>query len=146
MAVLKMKLDEEAMEEAFFEETCLLGLATALPPYRLCWILNNHFDINFRCEPDMTLQLSKKDNDYYYLMYEYQLPNSSNRYLLYQLKNNNVSLLPEISTVDYLWLIQTGTPEDDAAYLAEELRNIPDIQFSRVIDRDQLKNVKSLLV
>ena len=143
---LKLKLDESAMEDAFFEDTCLLGLASALPPYRLGWILNEHFDINFTCEPEMTLESTKKDNNYYYMIYEHQLENSSNRYLLYQLKNNNVSLLPEISTVDYLWLIQSGESEQDAAEIAEELKKIPDIQFSRIIEREQLKNVKSLLV
>ena len=143
---LKLKLDESAMEDAFFEDTCLLGLASALPPYRLCWMLNEHFDINFTCEPEMTLESTKKDNKYYYMIYEHQLENSSNRYLLYQLKNNNVSLLPEISTVDYLWLIQSGESEQDAAEIAEELKKVPDIQFSRIIERAQLKNVKSLLV
>ena len=141
-----MKLDESAMEDAFFEGTCLLGIVSALPPYRLCWIINRYFDIDFACMPDMTLISSKKQVEYYYMIYEHCLPNSEHRYLLYQLKNKNLSLLPELAAIDYLWLIQTGCPEDDGQEIAARLRAIPDIQLVRVLHRDQLKNARSLLV
>lgn len=143
---LKLKLDEEAMQESFFEETCLLGIGSTLPPYRLCWMLNRHFDIDLVCDPDLMLSSTTKDLTCQYMVYEYKLPNSYNRYLLYQLKNNNVSLLPEIKNIDYLWMVQTADSEEDARNISEQLRTIADIQFSRIIDRAQLKNARSLIV
>lgn len=155
---LKLKLNEREMADDFFEDTCLLGIASSLPPYRLCWVLNDHFDINLTCEPDMTLELAEKDKPYmnkgiqtenvayFYTVYEYQLPNSCHRYLLYQLKNNNVSLLPDFKKIDYLWLIQTADSIEDTRDIADELRKIPDVLFTQVIEPSQIKNPQSLLV
>jgi len=145
-AKVKYKLDETAMEDMFFDETCLLGIGSALPPYRLCWLINQHLDLDFICDPDLMLQSVSKDRSARHAVYEYRLPNSANRYLLYQLKNNNISLLPEISTVDYLWLVQTFEYEEDAQAIASSLRSLPDIQFCQVIDRRQLKRARSLIV
>lgn len=144
---LKLKLDEALMEDGFFEETSLIGMVCALPPYRLAWVLNDFFDINFVCETDMTISISVKKNDPLFLpVYQYQQPNSANRYLLYKLKTENASLLPEIGHMDYVWLVQTGTHDTDAAGIYNGLRKIQDIILCQVLDRKQMKNLKNLLV
>lgn len=160
---MKLKLDELKMEDAFFEESTLVGIATGMPAYRLCWMLNNLFDINFVCETDMTItilqakkqdlfadmsmNLQDTDQEMVYLpVYQHQIPNSIDRYLLYKLKADNASLLPEIPRMDYLWLVQTWNHEEDAANIISELRKLPDIILSQVLERGQLKNLKNLLV
>ena len=62
------------------------------------------------------------------------------------IKNGNESLLPETRQLDYLWLIQTATPNDDALHIANELRNIADVQLAQILAPDQLKNINNLLV
>ena len=146
MSVTKYKLDEAFMEDAFFEDTALIGIVSGLPAYRLCWMLNNYFDIEFACEPDMTLALSVKGNISYLPVYQYQFKNSPDRYLLYKLKVDNVSLLPETGRLDYMWLVQTATFDTDVIDIANALKKIPDITLSQILERSQLKNVKNLLV
>lgn len=146
---MKLKLNEALMEEEFFEETSLIGISCALPAYRLCWVLNDLFDIDFVCEIDMTISISaKKDDPIHYLpVYQYLFPNGVNRYLLYKLKaDNNLSLLPEAGRIDYVWLVQTGTHEEDAADIIARLRRSPDIVLSQSLDRTQLKSLKNLLI
>lgn len=160
---MKLKLDELKMEDAFFEESTLVGIVTGLPAYRLCWMLNNLFDIEFVCEPDMTIDLKQEkkqdlfsdmgmnlpgtDQDTVYLpVYQYMVPNSMDRYLLYKLKTDNAVLLPELPRMDYLWLVQTWNHEEDAANIISELRKLPDIVLSQILERAQLKNLKNLLV
>ena len=142
----KMVLDTSAMQDDFFADTAMIGIGTAQQGYRFCWILNRHFDINFLRDPEQNICVQKKDSKYYFPIYQYTLPNSNHKYLLYKLKNGNEFLLPETRQLDYLWLIQTATPNDDALEIARELRNIPDVQLAQIIEADELKNLNNLLV
>lgn len=131
----------------FFEETAMLGISSGLPAYRLCWVLNKYFEIDFVCEPEMTNTFYRTEKEvFYFPVFQYELPNSTNRYILYKLKSNKVSLLPEISSFDYLWLIQTGFPEEDAKTIGNGLKKIPEVTISRYIEIDDLTNLKNLLV
>jgi hypothetical protein len=142
----KMVLDTSAMQDDFFADTAMIGIGTAQQGYRFCWMLNKHFDINFLRDPEQNLCLQKKDSKYYFPIYQYDLPNSNHKYLLYKLKNGNEFLLPETRQLDYLWLIQTATPDEDAQQIARELRNIQDVQLAQILAPDQLKNLNNLLV
>jgi len=144
--VAKLVLNMEEMRDGFFEDSAMIGIVTAAPAYRFCWMLNSHFDINFTRDPDQTICLKKKENEFFFPIYEYSLPDSSHKYLLYQLKNGPESLLPETKQMDYLWLVQTANPEDDADEIAQALRDIPDVQLAQILAPDQLKNINNLLV
>jgi len=142
----KLVLDMTAMKDDFFAESAMIGIGTSMPGYHFCWALNNHFDINFIRDPEQNILLKKKDSQYYFPIYYYTVPNSNHQYLLYKLKNGTESLLPETRQLDYLWLIQTANPEEDALLIANELRNIPDVQMATILAPEQLKSLSNLLV
>jgi hypothetical protein len=147
----KLLLSNTAMVEDFLEDTSLIGIVSAQPGYRMCWMINNHFEIDFTCDPDQSITLRKKDrkkteSEYVFPVYQFDLPNSYYKYLLYKLKNGSESLLPESRQIDYLWLVQTGNSEDDANHIINELRSIPDIQLVLLLDKNELKNLDNLLV
>jgi hypothetical protein len=146
MATTKLTLDMGAMQDDFFADTSMIGIVTAMQGYRLCWMINNHFDVNFIRDPQQDILLQKKDNEFYFPVYRYDLANSSHRYLLYKLKNGTETLLPETKQLDYLWLIQTANADEDAYQIAADLRNTPDIQLARILSVEELKNVKNLIV
>ena len=148
----KLVLDMDKMRDGFFEETAMIGIASVQPGYRFCWLLNDHFDINFGRDPEQkNISLQKKDKQkkdvaYNFPIYQYDLPNSTHKYLLYKLKDGSESLLPETKHMDYLWLIQTGDSEQDAMHIVNELKNIPDVQLAQILFPEQLKNLTNLLV
>jgi hypothetical protein len=142
----KLVLDMAAMQEDFFEDTAMIGIGTPMPGYRLCWMLNQHFGIDLVRDPEQNISLKKKDNEYHFAVYQYVFPNSSHKYLLYQLKNGKESLLPEAKQLDYVWLIQTSCPEEDAIEITRALKEIPDVQLAQLLDADQLKSLNNLLV
>jgi hypothetical protein len=142
----KLILDMNAMQEDFFAESSLIGLGTALPAYQLCWLLNQHFDLRFARDTEQNICLRKKDKQYIFPVYHFDIPNTYCRYLLYKLKNGSESLLPETRQLDYLWLVQTAEPEEDAHNILTSLKSIPDIQLSQILLPDQLKNLNNLLV
>jgi len=135
-----------AMQEDFFADTAMVGIVSAMQGYRFCWIINNYFNINFTRDPEQDITLQKKDNEFYFPVYSFIVANSSNKYLLYKLKNGNETLLPETKQLDYLWLIQTANPDEDAYKITQDLRNIPDVQLAQILAADQLKNIKNLIV
>jgi hypothetical protein len=143
----KLVLDTAAMQEEFFADAALIGIVSTLPVSRLCWLLNHRFDINFtrRAEMDICLQKSPA-KQHYFSIYEYNIPLSETRYLLYKLKSNTEALLPELKQLDYLWLIQSSSAENDAAGFTAWLRDMPEIQLAQMITPDRLKNISHLLL
>ncbi len=144
----KYILDVEAMQTDFFADSALIGIGCAMPLYQFCWMLNRRFDINFVREPEMDVKMpAKKDiADTYFPVYQYVFPTGSYTYLLYNLKINTKSLLPEIKQLDYLWMIQSSTPAKDAASFIKYLRQIPEVLLAQVLEPGQLKNVDNLLL
>jgi len=144
----KYILDVEAMQNDFFADSALIGIGSASPAYQFCWMLNKQFDINFVREPEMDVKIpGKKDvADTYFPVYQYVFPTGSYTYLLYNLKTNNKSLLPEVKQLDYLWMIQSSTPAKDAATFIKYLRHIPQVLLAQILEPGQLKNVDNLLL
>ncbi len=143
----KLMLDMSAMQEDFFADAAMVGIASAMPAYHLCWALNEYLDLAFVRDPAQNISLKKKNsNEFNFPTYRYDLDNSSQSCLLYKLKDGTEPLLPETRHLDYLLLIQTNDPEEDAFHLVAELKNMKDIQLAQILDRDDLKNLSNLIV
>ena len=125
----------------------MVGIVSAQQGYRFCWMVNQHFDIEFIRDPEQHICVKKKETEFYFPVYQYNIPNSNYKYLLYKLKNGNETILPETKHLDYLWLIQTASPEEDAIEIARELKNIPDVQLVQILDDDMIgKSMLNLVV
>lgn len=136
-----------AMQEDFFADTAMIGIASALPAYRFCWLLNNHFDINFVREPDMDVSLQvSADTQHHFPLYKFCRQASGASHSLYRLKSGKESLLPEAKQLDYLWLVQSNTPEADVQIYTRLLRDIPDVQLAQILATERLKNLNNLII
>jgi hypothetical protein len=147
-AAAKFVLDIGAMHEDFFTDTALIGISSALPLYRFCWLLNTYFGLNFTREPEMDVKVPGKKNnpDLYFAVYQYVCPTGPYTDILYGLKANDKTLLPEVKQLDYLWMLRSASPQKDAATYINYLRTMPDVQLASVLQPAQLKNVNNLLV
>ncbi len=143
----KLILDMEAMQEDFFADTALIGIVSALPHYRFCWLMNQKLDIEFAREPeqDIMVQASAK-RQVYYSIYKYQMPLNGSTYTLYQLKRDKDILLPEVKQLDYLWMVQSASAEEDAQKLIQHLREIPEVQLAQVLSPERMKNLSHLIL
>ena len=94
---------------------------------------------------DVCLQ-SGKEKQHYFPIYQYNVPMNGSRYILYKLKSNKESLLPEAKQLDYLWMVQSNSPEADAQDITVHLRDIPEVQLAQGIAPDRLKNLNHLIV
>lgn len=142
----KWTLDTLAMQEDFFADTALIGIASALPAYRFCWLLNKHFDMHFKREPELDVCLQSTGRQIFFPIFQYIPHLSGTKYLVYKLKNDKETLLPEAKQLDYLWLIQSNTADADAQNITQNLRDISDIQLAQIISTDRLKSLDHLII
>lgn len=143
----KMTLDVAAMQQEFFSNTALIGIVSALPAYRFCWLINERFDMAFERDADSDILLQDQHKRAcYFPVYRYCAPLNGMRSLIYKLKHEKESLLPEVKQIDYLWMIESNDPEGDAASLTQYLRSIPDVQLAQVIVPERLKHLNHLIV
>lgn len=144
----KLVLDTAAMEEEFFADTALIGIASTLPAHRFCWTINNRFDMNFVREPEMDICMpAGKDQEHFFSVYQYELPLSGFKYLIYKLKSDKETLLPEVKQLDYLWLLHMHDNDHEFVNeIVQKLRETENIQLAQVLEPEKLKNARQLLV
>lgn len=143
----KLVLDMTAVEDEFFSDTALIGIVSALPGYRFCWMINQYFGYNFvrDAEADV-LYKKKKGVPTYFSLYQYQMEDCATKYLLYQLKVDKETLMPEIKQLDYLWLIHSQDAVNEANSIVNHLREVGEIQLAQVLSAEKLKSVNHLLL
>ena len=143
----KWTLNTADMQEDFFADTALIGIVSPVPAYQFCWMLNQHFDMDFvrDAEHDICLQTSR-EAQHFFAVYQYAAPLNGPKYILYKLKNNKQSLLPEAKGLDYLWMVQSCYPDNHAVQIAELLLRLPQVQLAQMIAPEKLKSLNNLLV
>lgn len=143
----KLTLNIAAMQEEFFADAALIGIVSPVPAYYFCWMLNQHFDMNFVREPELDICVqTTPELQHYFPIYQYCVPLNGARYLLYKLKNEKQSLLPEAKQLDFLWMVQSAAPGNHAKEITEHLRSLPEVQLAQVLAPEKLKNLNHLLV
>jgi|SRR5690606_31275749 len=142
----KLVLDMEIVQEQFFQDAVLIGIASALPQYRFCWFINSFFDIELSRTPDYDICINTKNGDACdYAVYRFEKPNQDHVFSLYQLISNKQLLLPELKQMDYLMMIQGIASEQVAAEYIRLLRQMNEVQMAQIIQHHHLKNIDSLL-
>lgn len=145
------KLNENRMRDHFFEDTAFLGMVSAMEPYFLCWNLNNKLNVDFRCEPELTLEFVHGNETIYFPVYQYKIPNSSFTYILFKIRSGNHSLLPglnkkqELGRLDYLLMVHTSNAQRDAEAFAEKMRRFEGIELCLLIELQHIDSTINLI-
>ena len=145
-----LKLDTLIIEDNFFENAALVGISSDKPIYTLCEILNEAFLLSFERQPGLDVQVGiKKNQSFSFAVYQSALEKSAYSFNLYKLQSNNISLLPGLKNIDYLWLINGEDlmdAEDLAMVYLKALRSMPEIQFASLLEKEKIKNNEYLIL
>jgi hypothetical protein len=143
----KQILDAAIMQEDFFADAVMIGIASAAPAYKLCWTLNQHFDTDFSRDAEHDICLHDKNKqETYFPIFKHAAPFNGSRHVLYSLKSDSKTLLPELKGLDYLWMIRGCDSTLQAGALAEYLRRVSAVQMTALIQPGQLKSLSNLIV
>jgi hypothetical protein len=140
------------MESGFFSGSALIGIQSQDAGYHLCWKINEQFDFNFTCDPDTCIAYKKNESFIYFPVFQYVVPNSSELFLLYQVKRTRLMLLDKLKKTnwlyqaDYIWLHKTSDSLTDARNYVKELMNIPGVLYAHIIEQDQVKLLHNLVI
>ncbi len=146
MATQKLKIDNEALAEEFFEDSLLLGIVAPIKDYQFSWQLNQSLGLNFRVNNDIEIQLTRKQRKYFFSIYEYVVPSITLVHYLYNNQFDGEYLLPEFKHLDFLWLIKGDTVEaDDLVALIQAIRALPGVQLVTEMTNEKIKNKQHLI-
>lgn len=147
---MKLKIDNESIAEEFFENSFLIGIVAPIKDYTFIWNVNNKLRFRFRINNNLEIQLKKKNRNYFFSVYEFYEPHSSNVHYLYNNQNDGEYLLPEFKHLDFLWLIK-GADEDppnkeEAGQLVQGIRLLPSVQLVNEMTNEKIKHKQHLIL
>jgi hypothetical protein len=147
MSIMKLKLDNEAIAQEFFEDSLLIGVVAPVKDYQFVWQVNQVLGFNFKMSVEKEIELLKKGRKYFYAVFEYDTPGSTVSHYLYNNQHEGEYLLSEFEKqrIDFIWLVKGyGTPVEDQAQIIAALKEIAGVQAAFVIGLDKVKNKQHL--
>ena len=144
---MKLKIDNETLVEEFFECTRLLGIVAPVKDYQFSWLINQALGFKFRINNSLEIQLRKKERNYFFSIYEYELPGCCMVHYLYNNQHDGEYLLPEFKHLDFLWLVKGEEMEDgELIALQQSLRSLPGVQLVNEMTHEKIKNKQHLIL
>ena len=143
---MKLVLDPREITDCFFAETRLLGIMAPMKDYLFCWQLNHKLGIDFRINNELEIQLTKKQRNYFFAVYEYPEPYNSLVHYLYNNQFDGEYLLPEFKHLDFLWLLKG----DDAEYteldhLIHSIKQIRGVHLVTELTNEKIRNKEHMV-
>jgi hypothetical protein len=143
---MKLLLDPREITDCFFEETRLLGIMAPMKDYLFCWHLNNKLGIDFRINNDIEIQLTKKQRNYFFAVYEYPEPFTSLVHYMYNNQFDGEYLLPEFKHLDFLWLLKGDDVQDSSInHLVRSIKDIRGVQLVTELTNEKIRNKEHLI-
>ncbi len=143
---IKLKIDNDALAEEFFEDTLLLGIVAPVKDYLFCWQINQVIGFNFKINNACEIQVNKKKRDYFFSVYEYAVPTTSLIHYIYNNQFDGEFLLPEFRHLDFLWLLKGELLQgEDLKELIKSIKALPGVQLVIEIPNEQIRNKEHLI-
>ena len=144
---MKLKIDNETLAEEFFECSRLMGIVAPLKDYQFSWLINQQLGYNFRINNTLEIQLKKKDRNYFFSVFDYEVSNSSMIHYLYNNQFDGEYLLPEFKHLDFLWLLKGDEIENESLKaLMQAIKTIPGVQLVNEMTNEKIKNKQHLIL
>ena len=143
---MKMRLDNRAVTDNFFDDTRLLGIMAPMKDYLFCWQVNKMLQIDLRMNPDMEMKLIRKNREYFFPVFEYAEPTTCLVHYMYGNKCDGEYLLPEFKHLDYLWLLKGDWVSDESLQqLSQTLRSVAAVQLVVELPPAKIRNKEHLV-
>lgn len=143
---MKLKIDNETLAEEFFECTRLFGIVAPVKDYQFTWNINQYMGYKFRINTSLEIQLRKKERNYYFSIYEYEVPGCCLVHYLYHNQYDGEYLLPEFRHLDFLWLLKgEEISNDELNTLQQSIRLLPSVQLVNEMTNEKIRNKQHLI-
>ncbi len=143
---MKLKIDNETLAEEFFESSHLFGIVAPVKDYLFTWHINQRMGFKFRINNGLEIQLRKKERNYFFSIYEYEVPGCCLVHYLYHNQYDGEYLLPEFKHLDFLWLIKgEEIDRQELNNLQQSIKLLPAVQLVNEMTHEKIKNKQHLI-
>lgn len=102
--------------------------------------------MDFRVNHDIEIRLTKKRRNYFFSVFQYQLPLGSLNHYLYNNECDGEYLLPEFKHLDYLWLMKDDVVDNGTvSQMISSIRSISGVQLVVELTNEKIKNKEHLV-
>ncbi len=144
---MKLRLNVNELNNDFFEDTRLLGITAPIKNYQFCLQVNHMVGFNFKLNPEIEIQLKKKNRTYYFSVYQSVEPNSFLVHYIYHNQFDGEYLLPEFKHMDFLWLMKGDLVADDKCnWIKQAVKNIAGVQLVAELTNEKIKNKGNMVL
>lgn len=144
---MKLKIDNETLAQEFFECTRLLGIVAPVKDYQFTWHINQILGFKFRINNHLEVQLRKKERNYFFSIYEYEVPACTMVHYLYNNQYDGEYLLPEFKHLDFLWLVKGEEMDEEELHtLLQSIKLLPGVQLVNEMTHEKIKNKQHLIL
>ena len=144
--MIKYRLNTEELTDDFFDETRLFGITASVKNYQFCWQLNNVTGYDFRLNPEIEIQLRKKERNYFFSIYEFVEPANALIHYIYHNHYDGEYLLPEFRHMDFLWLMKGNIYDDErCTALMQTVKQISAVQMVAELTNEKIKNKGNMI-
>ncbi|MFM2138700.1 MAG: hypothetical protein RJA57_1007 [Bacteroidota bacterium] len=142
----KLVLNNREITDLFFSDVRVLGIMTPVKDYQFCWHINTATGLDFRINHELEIMLVRKKREYFFPVYEYNVPF---RFLSHYIYNNQFDgeyLLPEFRHLDFLWLMKGDEVTDSVMEeTIQTIRGIDSVQLVADLSVDKITNRENLI-
>ena len=143
--MLNLKIDETELYDDFFEDVIVLGIVVPVRDYMFIWHMNNLLSFRFRQHTEAEIRLNRKKREYTFNLFEYCVPFTTIRHLLYENQHDGEYLLPEFKHLDFIWVIKEGNFSreelDDflgIIKMSEKVQMVTEIPIEKIKSKENL--------
>ena len=144
--MIRYRLNTDDLTDDFFDETRLFGIIAPIKNYHFCWQLNQATGYSFKLNPEIEIQLKKKDRNYFFQIYEYTEPSSSLTHYIYHNQFDGEYLLPEFRHMDFLWLMKGDRADNEkCSWLMSAVKQINGVQMVAELTNEKIRNKGNMI-
>lgn len=138
------RLDDE--EDKVPKSLCLIGIAGTVKYYKLCYYLNNFWQLDFEMKSPISITLPRKQKTFNFIRLQALRQPGEVLYEVIANKDSGEALLPEVANYDLLLKIEAELNIAETKKLCSQIKQVPEIMIAAPIDSAKLKSLERIFI
>ncbi|HLP21104.1 MAG TPA: IPExxxVDY family protein [Chitinophagales bacterium] len=136
---------ERKIKNELSTDYILVGIASSLKEYKLCYHLNQLLACDFKKLKDLIFEPTDRTRKIQFSVFTGCDEGDRNQFIVFSNKNLDEVLLPEISNFDYILQIHGKFEEEEMKNLMEGIREFPEVVMTAEIPLKKIKSKERLV-
>lgn len=138
-------MKEKRLDTGFDTDYRLIGIASALREYRLCFFLNKIMECDFLKLNDHIIESKDRTRAHTFSVFKAEDSNFKNTFFVFSNKGVGDYMLPEFSNFDYLLMIKGELENEQMSNYIDAISNMESVLLCTEIPVARIKNKNRLV-